>query len=117
MTGGPRPTGAKRHNPAALVTSTPRRHWLALQPPNSTNGTAVFQLLKAGTEAAVQLGRGRAENAEACARRCDCDPASGKEGGLASSIHLAAGQFAARARYGAPRWFGETLDGIRMTLG
>jgi hypothetical protein len=29
--------------------------------------------------------------------------------GLAPSIDLAAGQFAARARYGASRWFGETL--------
>ena len=28
-------------------------------------------------------GRGRTENAEARAGRCDCDPASGKEGGLA----------------------------------
>ena len=36
--------------------------------------------------------------------------------GLASSIDLAAGRFAARARYRAPRRFGETLDGIRMTL-
>jgi hypothetical protein len=44
------------------------------------------------------------------------DPAFGKEGGLASSIHLAAGQFAARARYGAPRWFGEARDDIRMAL-
>jgi hypothetical protein len=39
-----------------------------------------------------------------------------KESGLASSIHLAAGQFAA-TRHGAPRRFGETLDGIRMPLG
>ena len=45
------------------------------------------------------------------------DPAFGKEGGLASSIHLATGQFATCARYGASWWFGETLDGIRMTLG
>jgi hypothetical protein len=36
--------------------------------------------------------------------------------GLAPSIDLAAGQFAARA-YWLPQWFGETLDGIRMTLG
>jgi hypothetical protein len=37
--------------------------------------------------------------------------------GLAPSIDLAAGQFAARARYWLPQWFGETRDGIRMTLG
>jgi hypothetical protein len=40
-----------------------------------------------------------------------------KESSLAPSIHLAAGQFATRARHGAPRRFGETLDGIWMTFG
>ena len=49
-------------------------------------------------------------------RRCDllrrCH-----EGGLAPSIHLAAGQFAIRARYGAARRFSQAPDGIRMAFG
>jgi hypothetical protein len=36
---------------------------------------------------------------------------------LAPLIGLAARQFTAPAQCRAPRWFGETLNGIRMTLG
>jgi hypothetical protein len=35
---------------------------------------------------------------------------------LTPSIELAAGQLAAPARYRAPRWFGEALDGVRVAF-
>ena len=52
------------------------------------------------------------QNAEAGTGRCDFDPTCREESGLAPSIELAAGQFTVPARYRAPRWFGEALDGV-----
>jgi hypothetical protein len=50
--------------------------------------------------------------------RCDCDPAPPrKESGLAASIHLAAGQFAARVINTPSLRASEALDGVRMALG
>ena len=50
-------------------------------------------------------------------RRCGCDPACREEGGLAPSIHLAAGQFATCARDRPPRWLREALCSRGIAIG
>jgi hypothetical protein len=69
-------------SPSHLRESVLRRHLQSLIYPHQQLGVIGFN------------NSLRAEGAEGSARRCGIDPGFGKEGGLAPSIHLAAGQFA-----------------------